>query len=187
MTTSHDDTDIKAWFTGRLPQDWTHTAPTITIDREEITVLIHLDPVELGEDATDEAKAEAAAGRISGWREDTREARMTVAREAQRRFERKVSWGATLGDLSALFTHLAVPVMTRLRQPQREVLDTLVDAGVARSRADALKWCVRLVGQHSDEWLKDCARPWRMSRPCASRAPPPDACSQPRRSDFPSS
>jgi hypothetical protein len=155
MTTSQDDTDIKAWFTGRLAQDWTRTAPTITIDREEITVLIHLDPVELAEDATDEAKAEAAAGRISGWREESREARMTVAREAQRRFERKVSWGATLGDLSALFTHLAVPVMTRLRQPQRQVLDTLVDAGVARSRADALKWCVRLVGQHSDEWLKD--------------------------------
>ena len=64
-----------------------------------------------------------------------------------------MSWGATLGDLRALFTHLALPVMTRLRQPQRQVLDTLVDAGVARSRADALKWCVRLVGQHSEEWL----------------------------------
>ena len=43
--------------------------------------------------------------------------------------------------------------MTRLRQPQRQVLDTLVDAGVARSRADALAWCVRLVGQHEDDWL----------------------------------
>jgi hypothetical protein len=40
-----------------------------------------------------------------------------------------------------------------LRQPQRLVLDTLVEAGVARSRADALAWCVRLVGQHSEEWL----------------------------------
>ena len=43
--------------------------------------------------------------------------------------------------------------MTRLRQPQRLVLDTLVDAGVARSRADALAWCVRLVGQHEEDWL----------------------------------
>jgi len=30
----------------------------------------------------------------------------------------------------------------------------LVDAGVAKSRADALAWCVRLVGQHQDEWLE---------------------------------
>jgi hypothetical protein len=155
MNTSQQETEIRAWFTGRLPQEWTSQPPTITIDREEITVLIHLDPVDLGADATDEAKAEAAAGRVSGWREETRVARMSIASEAQRRFERKVSWGATLGDLKALFTHLALPVMTRLRQPQRQVLDTLVDAGVARSRADALKWCVRLVGQHSEEWLKD--------------------------------
>jgi hypothetical protein len=148
------DADITAWFAGRLPEDWTRHAPDYTVDREEITVRIHVDPVAL-DDATEEARAEAAAGRISGWREETREARMTIAREAQRRFERKVSWGATVGDTHALFTHLAVPVMTRLRQPQRLVLDTLVEAGVARSRADALNWCVRLVGQHSDEWLSD--------------------------------
>ena len=43
--------------------------------------------------------------------------------------------------------------MTRLRQPERIVLDTLVDSGVARSRSDALAWAVRLVGQHADEWL----------------------------------
>ena len=54
-----------------------------------------------------------------------------------------------------LFTHLAAPTMTRLRQPQRQVLDTLVDAGVARSRADALAWCVRLVAQHEDDWLTE--------------------------------
>jgi hypothetical protein len=52
-----------------------------------------------------------------------------------------------------LFTHIAVPVMTRLRQSERRVLDTLVDAGVARSRSDALAWCVRLVDEHADEWL----------------------------------
>lgn len=155
MTTVIQDQDIKAWFTGRLPQEWTSTAPEITIDREEITVRLRLDPVDLDGDASEEALAEAAAGRVSGWREETREARMKIATEAQRRFDRKVSWGATIGDRSAVFTHLAVPVMTRLEQPQRQVLDTLVDAGVARSRADALKWCVRLVGQHSDEWLKD--------------------------------
>ncbi len=154
-TQKANGTDIPAWFAGRLPQEWTRQAPAITTDREEITVLIQLEPVALEADASDDAKREASDGRLSGWREDTREARMVIANEAQRRFGRKVSWGATIGDRSALFTHLAVPVMTRLRQPQRQVLDTLVDAGVARSRADALKWCVRLVGQHSDEWLSD--------------------------------
>jgi hypothetical protein len=43
--------------------------------------------------------------------------------------------------------------MTRLRQPERQVLDTLIDAGVARSRSEALAWCVRLVGEHADQWL----------------------------------
>ena len=45
--------------------------------------------------------------------------------------------------------------MTRLRQPERAVLDTLVDAGVARSRSDALAWSVKLVGEHADTWLAD--------------------------------
>ena len=58
-----------------------------------------------------------------------------------------------VGEHAELWTHVAAPVMTRLRQPQRLVLDTLVDAGVARSRSDALAWCVRLVGQHEEDWL----------------------------------
>jgi len=151
----YSETDIRAWFAGRLPAEWTAEAPEVTIDREEITVLLHLEPVELDADAGDQAKHEAAVGRISGWREETRDARIQVAREAEHRFGRKVSWGARVNDSAALFTHLAVPVMTRLRQPQRQVLDTLVEAGVARSRADALKWCVKLVGQHTDDWLRD--------------------------------
>jgi hypothetical protein len=149
------DEDIQAWFAGRLPKEWTEDGPEITIDREEITVWVTIPGVDLGDDASDDAKSEAAAGRVSGWREDTREQRMAVAREAQRRFGKAVSWGVTLNGQKALFTHLAVPVMTRLRQPQRQVLDTLVEAGVARSRADALQWCVRLVEKHADEWLQE--------------------------------
>jgi len=69
------------------------------------------------------------------------------------RYGRKVSWGVEVGDEQVLFTHIAVPVMTRLKQPERQVLDTLVDAGVARSRSDALAWSVKLVGEAHDEWL----------------------------------
>ncbi len=155
ITNEATDQTIAAWFTGRLPASWTAQQPSITVDREEITVLIGLDPIELGDDATEDARKEAAAGRISAWREETRDHRIAVAREAESRFDRKVSWGATIDERSALFTHLAAPVMTRLRQPQRRVLDTLVESGVARSRADALGWCVRLVGQHSEEWLSE--------------------------------
>ncbi|MBA3308486.1 MAG: hypothetical protein H0U28_00280 [Nocardioidaceae bacterium] len=156
MTTSEQTaSDIQAWFAGRLPQEWTADTPQITVDREEITVRVTVAGAPLGEDADEAAVSEAAAGRISAWREETRETRMQIAREAQHRFERKVSWGAKVGDHTALFAHIAVPTMTRLRQPQRQVLDTLVEAGVARSRSHALAWCVKLVGQHSDEWLRD--------------------------------
>ncbi len=43
--------------------------------------------------------------------------------------------------------------MTRLRFDERAVLDTLIDAGVARSRSEALAWCVRLVGRHQSDWI----------------------------------
>jgi hypothetical protein len=80
---------------------------------------------------------------------------MAIDREAQHRYGRSIAWGAEVGDTTSLFTNLSVPVMTRLRQPERLVLDTLVDSGVARSRSDALAWCVKLVADHTDEWLRD--------------------------------
>jgi hypothetical protein len=98
-----------------------------------------------------------AEGRVSRFREETRSERMNIADEAEHRYGRKVSWGVEVGSSAGtdrvLFTHIAVPVMTRLKQPERQVLDTLVDAGVARSRADALAWSVKLVGEHTEEWL----------------------------------
>jgi hypothetical protein len=137
--------DAADWFTGRLPDAW-FSEVDVTVDREEITVIGTLDEESPGDGA-------AAEGRISRFRADTKEQRIAIAEEAQARYGRRVSWGARLGETTALFTHVAAPVMTRLRQPERRVLDTLVDAGVARSRSDALAWSVRLVGQHADEWL----------------------------------
>ena len=153
MTTPNST--INAWLVGRLPDAWTPTPAAITIDRDEIMIMLTIAVPELRADATDADRAEALAGRATGFREETRDARMQVAREAEHRFDRKVAWGVIVGDRTELFTHLAVPVMTRLRQPERMVLDTLVAANVARSRADALAWCVRLVGQHTGDWLSD--------------------------------
>jgi len=155
-TTSNPTPAVAAWFAERLPAEWTATAaPQVTVDREEITVVLALPGLELRAEASDAERAEATAGRIARFRSDTRERRIGIAREAEHRFRRKMAWGVVLGDTSELFTHLAVPVMTRLRQPERLVLDTLVEAGVARSRAHALAWCVRLVGRNTQTWLQD--------------------------------
>jgi len=144
--------DASAWFAGRLPDGWFTESPVVVVDREEITVVGTLQPLE-GEFDDDAARAAAESGRISRYREDTREERIEIARQAEHRYGRKVAWGAKLGSTEELFTTLSVPVMTRLRQEERLILDTLVDAGVARSRSEALAWAVRLVGEHAEEWL----------------------------------
>jgi hypothetical protein len=156
---------IRAWFVGRLPDGWFTGEPEVIVDREEITVIGDLPPVKAGQEAAGEVAAEGAegsaeteadaraAGRSRRFREETREARVGMAREAEMRFGRKVSWGVLSEGRKVMFTTLSVPVMTRLRQAERRVLDTLVEAGVARSRSDALAWCVRLVGEHEDSWL----------------------------------
>ena len=146
---------LRGWFTGRLPAGWFTTAPAIDADREEITIVGTLPDPETEAGASDAERAAAAEGRMRRFREETRARRVEIAREAEHRFRRKVSWGVTCGGQSEMFTTLSVPVMTRLRQPERRVLDTLVEGGVARSRSDALAWCVRLVGQHEDSWLAE--------------------------------
>ena len=145
--------DAAAWFTGRLPEDWFVAPAEVMVDREEIIVTGELATPETPTGADAAAQRSAALGRISRFREQTRDERIQIAAEAEARFGRKVAWGASIGETGVLFTHLAVPVMTRLRQDERRVLDTLVDAGVARSRSEALSWCVKLVGEHTDEWL----------------------------------
>jgi len=157
--------EITAWFGERLPAEWSEPAPQVTVDREEITVVLTIAAPDAAEaapepgspqsEAADAARSEAIAGRIARFRADTRERRIEIAREAERRFRKKVAWGVVSGGHRELFTHLAVPVMTRLRQPERQVLDTLVEAGVARSRAHALAWCVRLVGDNTEAWLTE--------------------------------
>jgi hypothetical protein len=172
---------IRGWFTGRLPDEWFVGAPEVLVDREEITVIGHLaspgtpagaeaapadepapdagaERAEAEQAGAERAGAEAeaaAAGRSRRFREETRDARIEIAREAEHTFGRKVSWGVVCDNRKVMFTTLSIPVMTRLRQSERRVLDTLVDAGVARSRSDALAWCVRLVGEHEDSWLSD--------------------------------
>ncbi|GGI97006.1 hypothetical protein [Streptomyces brasiliensis] len=155
MITTEQRQQLRGWFAGRLPDDLFEELVEVTVDREEITVIGRVPEPRLAEDASDAEREAAVQGRIQEFRERTRESRMTVAREAEHRFRRKVSWGVVCGTERALFTHIAAPVMTRLRQPERQVLDTLIAGGVARSRSEALAWCVRLVQRHTDDWLSE--------------------------------
>jgi hypothetical protein len=176
-------TEVQAWFAGRLPDEWFTEPAEVIVDREEISVVGTLSAPEAeaaegseggkggerGEGG--EAARAAAEGRIKRFREQTREQRIDIAREAEHRFRRKVAWGVRCGDQDEMFTTLSVPVMTRLRQSERRVLDTLVDAGVARSRSDALAWCVRLTGEHADAWLAELRDALRRVEEVRSQGP----------------
>ena len=146
--------DVRTWFTGRLPAGWFAGPPEVTADGEEILVVGTLADVGLAEGTSGEGREAARSARIERFREETREDRVRIAREAERQFRRKVAWGARCGDVTRVFTTLSVPVMTRLRMHERSILDTLVAGGVARSRSEALAWCVRLVGMHQADWIK---------------------------------
>jgi hypothetical protein len=139
--------DIAGWVQERLPEDWFVEPAKVDSDDDEILIV-----GALGEAA---AADEGRAALVQRFRAETRDQRMHIAHEAEHRFGRKVAWGVTVGGERMLFTTLSMPVMTRLRLPERQVLDTLVQAGVARSRSEALAWCVRLVGRHEAEWISE--------------------------------
>ena len=137
MTTT--TTTIEAFFAEKVPAAWFAGPLRVEHDQDEI---LCVGPLPAGVAARD-------------FRESTRAERVAIAQEAEGTFRRKVSWGVEAGGETTLFTTVALPTMTRLRFAERRILDTLVESGVARSRADALGWCVRLVGRHQGEWLAD--------------------------------
>ncbi|MFF9814498.1 hypothetical protein [Streptomyces sp. NPDC014006] len=155
MITPDQRERLRGWFAGRLPDDLFVRLVEVTVDREEITVIGEIPQPRLPDAASAVERESAVQGRVQEFRQRTREERIDVAREAEHRFGKKVSWGVECGGERVMFTQVAAPVMTRLRQPERQVLDTLVAGGVARSRSDALAWCVRLVRRHTDDWLSE--------------------------------
>jgi hypothetical protein len=146
--------DARTWFAARIPAGWFVGPPDVSSDGDEILVVGTLPDVDLAAGTPADARAAARSARIERFREDSRDERIRIAREAERQFKRKVAWGARSGDEVKVFTTMSVPVMTRLRMNERSILDTLVAGGVARSRSEALAWCVRLVGMHQSDWIK---------------------------------
>jgi len=131
--------EIQAFVQAKVPEGWFTGPPNVEADEEEILVLGAL-PAERAVDA---------------FRESTRTERVAIARETESRFGRPVSWGGERDGATTLFTTQASPVMTRLRLRERAVLTTLIDAGIARSRSEALAWCVKLVERHQADWLAE--------------------------------
>jgi len=146
---------VREWFVERVPQDWFVGEIDVQVDREEILVSGELEPPDLPKKTAAGVRASAASARLDRFRDATRQERQSLSKDAELLFNRKVSWGAACGDEHKVFNQLSVPVMTRLRMSERAVLDTLVDASVARSRSDALAWCVRLVGANQARWITE--------------------------------
>lgn len=160
--------ELSAWFTGSLPDDWFTGPVEVRVDRDEILVRGELPAPKVSKD---QPKEVAEAARIEAFRESSREQRIAVAQRAEARFERKVSWEATCGKTEAAFTTASVPAMTRLRFDQRATLDTLIDAGVARSRSEALAWCVDLVAEHEADWIAQLREALAAVQDARSRGP----------------
>jgi hypothetical protein len=174
-TTAEQRAQIKAWFSGRLPDGWYTGAPKVVVDDDEILITGTLPNVEYDNDASADDKRTAEAARIQRFREDTREERMRIADEAQGAFRRHVAWGAGVGESELYFTTASVPVMTRLRIDERQVLDTLIDAGVARSRSEALAWCVRLVGENESSWISELRQAFEQVERVRAKGPTSEA------------
>ena len=154
MLTTKDLEAVAAWFKGRVKDGWFESLE-VRGDRDELLVVGTIAPPSLADGDDEDARRAAAAARIDGFREETRDQRIAIASDAERTFERKVSWAVRCGDVERRFTVANVPVMTRLLLDERQVLDTLIDGGIARSRSEALAWCVKLVGDKQSEWIDE--------------------------------
>ena len=143
MITHTDQKKLEELISPMIPGGWFDGPPRLTVDDDEILIVGTL------------AQGGPGDGDPTAFREATRAARMEIADRVQPATGRSVAWGVTVGDATTVFTSLGVPVMTRLRISERQVLDTLNAAGVAKSRSDALAWCVRFVGQREGAWLQE--------------------------------
>src|SRR5262249_19670024 len=123
-------------------------------DGEELRVVAPLREPGGARGGDTEPQAAAGRARMEAFREETRQQRMRIADDAEGKFGRKVAWGVECGGEREIFTTLSIPVMTRLRMGERAVLDTLVEANVARSRSQALAWCVQLVREPEGDWIQ---------------------------------
>ncbi len=137
--------ELLGLLTRRLPPDLLAAPPELRRYTDELLLVLRLEP------PADEP--EAAQALITRRREETRPLRVELARELERATGLPVAWGMRVGAVESLFTTRTAPVMTRLGRGEREVLDTLVAAGVADTRSSALAYAVRAFAAEHAEWI----------------------------------
>lgn len=149
-----DTQELQGWLEARLPEELRAAPPEIRLyDDEMVVLLTSAALVSAGPSAEERRTAEER--RIDELREETRPLRIRLARDLQAAAGRPVAWGLRIGATEVLFTSRTVPVMTRLGRAERELLDTLVAAGVAETRSAALGYVVRAFAAEHSEWLAD--------------------------------
>jgi hypothetical protein len=145
--------ELQARIHARLPAPFASQPPDIRVYDDEIVIVLHADAAP--EPASEQSQRDAELAWIRQQREQTRPLRMQLADELQAMLRRHVAWGMRVGSSEMLFTTRSAPVMTRLGRAEREVLDTLVAAGVAETRSSALAYIVRAFAVEHAEWLDE--------------------------------
>jgi len=147
--------EIQSWLQERALANLLASPPEIALYDDEAVIVLPLATAELDEALADEQLRAAERALIVRRREETRPWRMKQARELQPKLGRAVAWGMRAGASAALFSTRSVPVMTRLGRTERDVLDTLVAAGVADTRSAALAYAVRAFAAEHIDWLDE--------------------------------
>lgn len=143
--------EIRQWVERQLPPELAAAPPEVRLYADELVLMLQIaPPAEPGDDPPG-----AAAALIARRREETRALRMQLAGELERRLGLPVAWGMRAGPAESLFTSRTTPVMTRLGRAEREVLDTLVAAGVADTRSSALAYIVRAFAAEHQIWIAE--------------------------------
>jgi hypothetical protein len=148
-------TELQSWVQERAPVNLLAGPPETTLYEDEVVIVLPLAAAGTDAELPDEERRAAERRLIARRREETRPWRMKLARELQAKLGRPVAWGMRVGESQLLFTTRSAPVMTRLGRAEREVLDTLVAAGVADTRSAALAYAVRAFAAEHIDWLAE--------------------------------
>ncbi|MDE3075391.1 MAG: hypothetical protein KGJ86_08170 [Chloroflexota bacterium] len=147
-----DVAQLKEWLLNHLPATVAAAEPDISVDGDEILIVLKLNTSSIAEEQN---RPEAERALIERRRNETRGLRTQAGRRLGRSFGRAVSWGMQAGDSLELFTNNTAPVMTRLSRQERHVLDALITAKVANTRSGALGYVVRTFAAEHQEWLAE--------------------------------
>ncbi len=138
--------EVRQWLNEHLKELYPEPVEASIVDGE-LLIMGRL-PVE-GEVAEEDAR-----NRINQHREESRPQRVDLAQELQRLTGLPVAWGVRYGQVTAYFSSLRVPVMTRLGRAERDVLDTLIRGGIARNRSQAVNWAIQAFARGQRDWLR---------------------------------